>query len=367
MTEYAPAAIQNVYNRITIGSKQMSGIIGDSAHTYGYHRCRDVLPSNDYSRQLALDKQGDGQAASALDVSFNSGDMKLVTQRLLDAAKAGDSRLSGLREFGGTTNGSVTKSYDLSNGHEGNGEWDSSHLWHVHLSFYRAYANDTNRLATIADVINAGGGSAPPVPMPAPGVWSLPPGHWYGIVTGPNEQHSGAYEYDDDVVRNGVTQIQNKINDLGFNAGYVDGLYEQQTVDGVVRWQAATGRPQTGLIHPDDWSALFGGGGSTPAPQPPGGGQLRRPWPSYMPTSEYFGLITGPNESHGGFNANEQPDVKAIQDRINELGYDAGFADGLFEQPTADGVSRWQRDRYAATTSRYGEIWNDDWQHLFTW
>lgn len=116
-------------------------------------------------------------------------------------------------------------------------------------------------------------------------------------------------------------------------------------------------------------------------PRPDGEPYLRRQWPSYMPTSEYFGLITGPHESHGGYyqkystaRHDERPDIKAIQQRLITLGYVPGitdpknkWADGIFEQPTKDAVSKWQKAKYAATTTRYGEVWNDDWKHLFTY
>lgn len=373
MTEYAPAAIQGVYNRITVGSKQMSGIIGDQAHTYGYHRCRDVLPGNDYSRVLQLDLQGDGQAASALDVKFSSADMKTVSNRLLSAAKANDGRLRGLREFGGTVDGVNTKSYDLAARHEGTNEWDDTHLWHVHLSFYRAYANSASVLNTIADVINAGGTPAPPPKLPRPGQWSLPPGHWFGPVTGPDEQHSGDPAYDDDAVRYGVKQIQDRVNAMGYNAGYADGIYgDPETVSGVKRWQAAVKRSQTGLMKQDDWAVLFGASPAAPPAKPPAtppAASLKRPWPSYMPADHYFGLITGPDQSHGGYYANEQPDVQAIQQRLQTLTYapgTAGWADGIFEQPTADAVAAWQRAQMPGT-EYYGQVWQDDWTKLFTY
>ena len=112
----------------------------------------------------------------------------------------------------------------------------------------------------------------------------------------------------------------------------------------------------------------------TPIGTPPAGPRLRREWPSYMPHGEYFGLITGPDESHGGYFAREIPDVKAIQQRLIALGYVPGvldpnssWADGKFEQPTYDAVAKWQRANYASTTSRYGEVWDDDWAHLFTY
>jgi hypothetical protein len=109
-------------------------------------------------------------------------------------------------------------------------------------------------------------------------------------------------------------------------------------------------------------------------PAKPPAATLHRPWPGYMKPGNYFGLITGPAVSHGGYYANERPDVKAIQQRLITLGYvpgihdpNSGWADGLYEQPTFDAVARWQHARYAASTSLYGQVWSDDWAHLFTY
>ena len=123
-------------------------------------------------------------------------------------------------------------------------------------------------------------------------------------------------------------------------------------------------------------AVLTGGSSSKPptTPPPSSGGTLRRPWPSYMPTSEYFGDIDGPAESHGGYYSEETPDIKAIQQRFIALGYVPGvtstsssWADGIWEQPTTDACTKWQQAKYASTTSRYGEVWSDDWAHLFTY
>lgn len=117
------------------------------------------------------------------------------------------------------------------------------------------------------------------------------------------------------------------------------------------------------------WPAVNG----NPSPQPPQT-QLRRPWPSYMLPGHFFGLITGPEESHGGYYANEREDVRAIQQRLISLGFvpgisniSSGWADGIFEQPTLDAVARWQRAKYPAYTEFYGQVWWDDWERLFTW
>ncbi|QRN95869.1 hypothetical protein JRI60_43640 [Archangium violaceum] len=87
-----------------------------------------------------------------------------------------------------------------------------------------------------------------------------------------------------------------------------------------------------------------------------------------LPRGHYYGLISGPNESHGGFYASERPYIKAIQERLQALGFapkTAGWADGIFEQPTKDAVASWQRKLYSRFTTRYGEVWSDDWRRLF--
>lgn len=124
----------------------------------------------------------------------------------------------------------------------------------------------------------------------------------------------------------------------------------------------------------DQWIANEGGGSSGDGGSSGGGATLHRKWPSYMPQNEYFGLVSGPHQSHGGYYSHERPDIKAIQQRLIKLGYVPGitdpnndWADGIFEQPTKDAVAKWQKAKYASTTQYYGQVWSDDWKHLFTY
>jgi hypothetical protein len=90
------------------------------------------------------------------------------------------------------------------------------------------------------------------------------------------------------------------------------------------------------------------------------------PWP--LPPGNYFGLISGPDESHGGFFANERPPIKLIQQRLQAMGYapkTPSWADGTFGPQTGDAVAKWQHAKWAKQTTRYGEVWSDDWQRLF--
>lgn len=192
MAEYAPQAIRSLFNTIDgkIGSAVLSGILGDAAHTYGYHRGRNYVSSSDYSVQQADDRAGNGEAASALDINLSPADMKLVTSRLISATDVRDPRLLSLREFFGTVNGTTVTGKDVRTRN-----WvtsDNSHLWHVHLSFYRRWADAGAELQNIASVIT---GAAVAVPeeekMPIQLVLSasakkptkiIQPGVWYPLA-----------------------------------------------------------------------------------------------------------------------------------------------------------------------------------------
>jgi len=111
----------------------------------------------------------------------------------------------------------------------------------------------------------------------------------------------------------------------------------------------------------------YTGWGESPVPSPePAPPAPRRPWPHYMPFTQWFGNINGPDASHGGYYANERADVAAIQTRLAQLGYtEVGPADGVFGPKTIAAVSRWQRENYASSTQYLGQVWADDWSNLF--
>ena len=131
------------------------------------------------------------------------------------------------------------------------------------------------------------------------------------------------------------------------------------------------------ILYGDLHSSFGFVGGSTPdkppapTPTPPSGGSTGphhgRGWPSYMPRGHYFGDIHGPAKSHGGYYAAEKPDVKAIQQQLIWGGFvpgqtnpNSGWADGIFEQPTTDAVTRFQH-AHMPGTQYYGQVWSDDW------
>ena len=50
--------------------------------------------------------------------------------------------------------------------------------------------------------------------------------------------------------------------------------------------------------------------------------------------------------------------IKWVQDRLNQLGYNAGYADGFAEQPTMDAIYRWQKDNGLGVGYLGGSDWD---------
>lgn len=107
-----------------------------------------------------------------------------------------------------------------------------------------------------------------------------------------------------------------------------------------------------------------------PIQQPVSASAPALPQPFPLRHDHYYGLITGPDQSHGGYYDSEKPVVKIIQQRLIAKGYVPGitdinssWADGIFEQPTADAVAAFQRAEMPGTTY-YGQVWWDDYAKL---
>ncbi|WP_052684695.1 peptidoglycan-binding domain-containing protein [Lentzea aerocolonigenes] len=119
---------------------------------------------------------------------------------------------------------------------------------------------------------------------------------------------------------------------------------------------------------PRPWNIpMLGGATAPPPPRPP-------TYPTFpLRRDEYFGDIAGPRESHGGAPVsqggipNEAYYVKLIQQRMQQWGYAPtypGWADGIYQRETTNAVAAWQRAKVPGTT-RFGEVWWDDWAILF--
>ena len=137
MGAYAPAALKGIFAFVKphISSAKDGGTLANKS---GYHNSRNRLLAssswrNDYSIQDARDKRGDADAAAAADVTMSDVDMRKATARLVAAMRARDPRVVGkLREFGGTLDSKKVTAYRVED--QKAISFDSSHLWHVHLS-----------------------------------------------------------------------------------------------------------------------------------------------------------------------------------------------------------------------------------------
>lgn len=131
---------------------------GIYARKSGYHGTRDEnqvnFPGN-YSTRLALDLQGPGDKAAAIDYTMSDAEMRKRTGFLRDAVTRRDPRLAAVREFYGTvdsrnvfgrTKTSRTGAWSTSSS-------DSSHLWHIHVSLFRAFVDAWAELAPVLSVL----------------------------------------------------------------------------------------------------------------------------------------------------------------------------------------------------------------------
>lgn len=124
----------------------------------GFHSSvEDNLASwpNNYSIREAINRRDPRTVTRALDITLADDDMRTLTRRLVDAVARNDPRLEGLREFFGTLDGRTvygrarrgpdTDWYDATA--------DSSHLWHIHLSFFTPFADDWAALSGLVSIL----------------------------------------------------------------------------------------------------------------------------------------------------------------------------------------------------------------------
>ncbi|MCW2603052.1 MAG: hypothetical protein JWN61_1187 [Pseudonocardiales bacterium] len=221
------------------------------------------------------------------------------------------------------------------------------------------------------------------------GSFALPSGHFYGAINGPKTSHGGV----DDNEQAAILMIQQRLQELGFAPnvpGWADGKFEQPTTDAVAAWQSVNMAGLTrfpGRIFGDDWAKLFGpnnlrarGARVTAQNVPTRGGRrgaaiAKPPWPLPLGTDDHLGDINGSGRSHGGNRGANAAEIIAairyVQQRMIQLGFvpgvsdpNNGWADGLFEQPTINAVTAWQHATLRAATTKFGEVWPDDYERL---
>lgn len=164
---YAPASITALAKVYTDHGGVNLGIVGNTAHTVGYHLGRDRiydgsgpgLGDGDYSVVLSRDKAGLTNAASALDIGKLNGsltELQAFSRWLVQRAIDGATGTKDIREIIYSPDGVYVKRWSgvdgkvytsLRKNADGSisvitpGNGDASHLWHTHISFYRDSEN----------------------------------------------------------------------------------------------------------------------------------------------------------------------------------------------------------------------------------
>ena len=133
-----------------------------------------------------------------------------------------------------------------------------------------------------------------------------------------------------------IRAVQNKLNSLGYVAGTADGYYGNMTKDAIIKFQTNRGLDNDGKVGPNTWNTLFNTSTS-------GGSGYSRILKLTSP------LMYG-------------EDIKAVQNRLNSLGYNAGTADGYYGNGTRTAVINFQT---AKGLDADGDVGPTTWNALF--
>ena len=132
-----------------------------------------------------------------------------------------------------------------------------------------------------------------------------------------------------------VSILQKALNDLGFNAGSVDGSFGAGTQKAVTAFQKSAGLKQDGLAGRDTLTALekavSGQTTVTPAPDTDAS--------TPTPTPDSNGWLIPSRTLRKGYTGD---DVKSVQSRLQELGYYTGSLDGNYGSGTVAAVKAFQ-------------------------
>ena len=122
-----------------------------------------------------------------------------------------------------------------------------------------------------------------------------------------------------------VKSLQQRLNDLGYGCGVADGIYGSGTEEAVRRFQGVNGLTTDGIAGPVTQAKLYGSG----AKQNDGSGDV---------DSDFTLTRTLKKGSIG-------TDVKTVQKRLNQLGFDCGAPDGVYGSGTMRAAMGYQLTR----------------------
>ena len=143
-----------------------------------------------------------------------------------------------------------------------------------------------------------------------------------------------------------VKELQAKLNALGYNCGAVDGIFGSKTYAAVVAFQKAMGIGVDGVVGPETWGKLDVTGITVTTAPSAVTSAVNLTISSNMP------LITKGSTGDA---------VKALQTKLNALGYDCGKVDGIFGDKTLAAVKAYQTDKALLVD---GKVGNQTWGAL---
>lgn len=131
-----------------------------------------------------------------------------------------------------------------------------------------------------------------------------------------------------------VRAVQNKLNSLGYNCGTADSYYGNATKSAVISFQSAKGLTADGEVGPATWNALFSSSSTSTG-------------------SSYTRLLKLTSPLMYG------EDIKAVQNKLNSLGYNCGTADGYYGNASKNAVISFQSAKGIDTDGVVGPTtWN---------
>ncbi|MCB9641621.1 MAG: peptidoglycan-binding protein [Myxococcales bacterium] len=140
-----------------------------------------------------------------------------------------------------------------------------------------------------------------------------------------------------------VTKLQQRLKELGYDPGPIDGSFGPKTDAAVKAFQRKSGLSQDGVVGPKTWSALEKAGAPAPAaPAAPAAPGFKAP---------NVTLKQGASGQH----------VKTLQSRLKDLGFNPGSADGSFGPKTSGAVKSFQK---AAGLGQDGVVGPKTWKAL---
>lgn len=256
MSTVAPPLVSKLaadWRRI-YSSAKISGVVGDQVHAKqgGYHIGRAYQSATNYSVVRPDDRNGGpDNAASAIDMSMNTTDMRLSTGRLVKAyANPTDPRRKYINAFNGTLDGKTARRWDVYARKTRSSTAD--HLWHNHLEIRRKYVSSVTAMKAILSILKG-----ETVARYLASVGATTQGGLKGTSSTSTSApvFPGTLKRDDSATapNPAVKLFQSRLRARGWTSVVADGYFGPKLESVVKKWQASIHLPADGIIGPKTW------------------------------------------------------------------------------------------------------------------